>query len=235
MSLEPVEILAFGAHPDDIEIGLGGTVAKHIAAGHRVGLCDLTRGEMGTNGTPEERLTEAEDARACVGAAWRENLALPDRALGGPDHARLVVDVIRRARPRVIALPYWEDRHPDHTSASRLVSDAAFSAALRRYEPGAGEAWRVDWLCYYFINTTGPASFVVDVSVHYETKRRALACYRSQFAPQDADAVATRLTFPTFMRLIESRDTHFGALAGVSFAEGILVKDLIVRDGLLRR
>jgi bacillithiol biosynthesis deacetylase BshB1 len=235
MALEPVDIVAFGPHPDDIEIGLGGTIAKHAAGGQRVGLCDLTRGEMGSNGTPDERVGEAEEACRTLGARWRTNLALPDRALGGPDHVRQIVELVRQTRPAVIALPYWEDRHPDHTAASRLVTEGAFSAGLRRYEPEAGDAWRVDWLCYYFINTTGPASFVVDVSSQYETKQQALACYRSQFQPSGGDTVSTRLTLPTFLRLIESRDTQFGALAGVSFAEGVLVKDLIVRDGLLRR
>src|SRR4029077_20818770 len=99
-----VELLAFGPHPDDLEIGLGGTLAKHAALGHAVGLCDLTRGELASNGTPELRLREAEEARRVLGAAWRENLGLPDRAIGSsPDHARLVAELIRRCQPRVIA------------------------------------------------------------------------------------------------------------------------------------
>src|SRR5258705_7741850 len=110
---DAVDLLAFGPHPDDLEIGLGGTLAKHAALGHKVGLCDLTRGELASNGTPEERVKEAEDARRVLGAAWRENLGLPDRAIGStPDHARRVAESIRAARPRVIALPYWQDRHP---------------------------------------------------------------------------------------------------------------------------
>src|SRR5687767_15440811 len=113
-----VDLLAFGPHPDDLEIGLGGTLAKHAALGQSVGLCDLTRGEMASNGSPEERVKEAEDARKVLGAAWRENLAIPDRAIGKDvDHVRRAVELIRQSRPRAVALPYWHDRHPDHLAA----------------------------------------------------------------------------------------------------------------------
>ena len=233
MMAGPVDLLAVGPHPDDIEIGIGGIVAKHAALGHRVGLCDLTAGEMGSNGTIEERLAEAEAARAVLGAAWRVNLRLPDRAIGRhEDHLRQVAGLIRSARPRAVAIPYWSDRHPDHVAASQLLTEAVFSAGLRRF-PAAGEAWKPESVCYYFINDAGPASFVVDVSDHYPVKRRALACHASQFAPAAAGAVATRLTSTRFTQLIESRDAQFGALAGVAFAEGIVVKNPVVRPHLL--
>src|SRR5687767_15340895 len=133
-AVEAVEILAFGPHPDDIEIGIGATMAKHAALGHRVGLCDLTAGEMGSNGTVEERLAEAEAASKVLGAAWRVNLRLPDRAIGtSPDHQRAVAGLVRSARPRVVAIPYWSDRHPDHIAASHLLTEGVFSAGLRRY------------------------------------------------------------------------------------------------------
>jgi bacillithiol biosynthesis deacetylase BshB1 len=231
LNLQHIDLLVFGPHPDDIEIGFGGSVAAHAAGGFAVGLCDLTRGEMGTNGTPEERVAEAEEAARILGAAWRVNLGLPDRELrGDPTQVRAVTDLIRAARPRVIAAPYWEDRHPDHGAASRLVTDAAFNAGLRRY--GASHApWRPSRVCYYFINDSVPPSFVLDVSAHYDTKRRALASYRSQFAPSGTEAVETRLTSPLFLQLLESRDGHFGALAGVRFAEGVVVKaPVVVRD-----
>jgi bacillithiol biosynthesis deacetylase BshB1 len=232
--LDPVDVLAFGPHPDDIEIGIGATLAKHVARGSHVGLCDLTAGEMGSNGTVEERLAEAEAARAVLGAAWRTNLRLPDRAIGSqPDHTVRVVELIRRVRPRVIALPYWSDRHPDHVSASRLLTEAVFTAGLRRFTAAAGSAWKPTSTCYYFINDSATPSFVVDVSEQYETKRRALACHASQFRPAGADAVATRLTSTRFQQLIESRDAQFGAQAGVAFAEGIVVRQPIVRRDLL--
>jgi len=229
----PVDLLAIGPHPDDIEIGIGGIVAKHAALGFRVGLCDLTAGEMGSNGTVEERLAEAEAARGVLGAAWRVNLRLPDRAIGSNrDHERAVASLVRRARPKVVALPYWSDRHPDHVAASHLLTEGVFSAGLRRYSAD-GDAWKPESVCYYFINDSAPPSFVVDVSDHYETKRRALACHVSQFQPAQSDAVATRLTSATFRQLIESRDGQFGALAGVAFAEGIVVKHPVVRPHLL--
>lgn len=231
-SLEPVDLLAFGPHPDDIEIGIGGTIARHVALGYRVGLCDLTAGEMGSNGTVEQRLAEAEAARAVLGAAWRSNLRLPDRAIGSdPSHARVVAEVVRRVRPRTIALPYWSDRHPDHVAASQLLTEAVFNAGLRRY-PAEGEAWKPEWTCYYFINDSVAPSFVIDVSDHYEVKRKALACHVTQFAPAAADAVQTRLTSSRFQQLIESRDAQFGALAGVACAEGFVVKQPLLRPHL---
>jgi len=229
----PVDLLAIGPHPDDIEIGIGGIVAKHAALGHRVGLCDLTAGEMGSNGTVEERLAEADAARGVLGAIWRVNLRFPDRAIGGNrDHERAVASLVRRARPRVVALPYWSDRHPDHVAASHLLTEGVFSAGLRRYSAD-GDAWKPESVCYYFINDSAPPSFVVDVSEHYEIKRRALACHASQFQPSQTDAVATRLTSARFRQLIESRDAQFGALAGVAFAEGIVVKHPVVQPHLL--
>lgn len=228
-----VDLLAFGPHPDDLEIGLGGTIAKHAALGHVVGLCDLTRGEMSSNGTPDQRVREAEAARTVLGAAWRENLALPDRAIGSsPDHLRKIVELIRRARPRAIAVPYWHDRHPDHESSAALLRDAVFNAKLKRYE-AAGDPCQPEWVCHYFINDAAPASFVIDVSAHYDTKRKALACYVSQFS-RATDSADTRLNSPSFNQLIESRDAQFGALAGVWFAEGLVVNEPIVRAHLLK-
>jgi bacillithiol biosynthesis deacetylase BshB1 len=226
-----VDLLAFGPHPDDIEIGLGGTIARHVDLGVRVGLCDLTAGEMGSNGTVEERLAEADAAAAVLGSAWRINLRWPDRAIGGDDQVRSAVALIRQARPSTIAIPYGSDRHPDHVAASRVLSEAVFNSALRRYEPSIAP-WKPERVCYYFINDSAPPSFVIDVSGVYERKRRALACYASQFQPSAADAVDTRLTSPRFQQLIESRDAQFGALAGVQFAEGFVVRDPIVLQRL---
>lgn len=228
-----VEVLVFGPHADDAEIGLGGVIARHAAEGHAVGLCDLTRAELSSNGTPEERLLEAERAAALLGAAWRENLGLPDGGIDGSDgQVRAAVEIIRKARPQVVAVPYWNDRHPDHRAASTLLRKAVFNSGLRRYESDAAP-WRPEWTCFYFINDSTHPSFVVDVSAYYEKKRAALACYRSQFAIDDR-AVATRLNSPSFRQLIESRDAQFGALSGVEFAEGLIVREPIVRSGLLK-
>ena len=227
-----VDLLVFGPHPDDLEIGLGGSIAKHAALGHTVALCDLTRGEMSTNGTPDERVAEAEAARVVLGAASRDNLGLTDSDIGGdPSHLRDVVSYIRRIKPKTIAIPYGDDRHPDHVAAHRLLTRAAFLSGLSRY--GApGESWRADWVLSYFINDSAPPSFVIDVSATYEKKRAALACHRSQFQP--SSGTATRLTSPRFRQLIESRDAQFGALIGVDFAEGVVTREPIARQTLLK-
>lgn len=234
MTQAPVDLLVFGPHPDDLEIGMGGTIARHTAVGLTVALIDLTAGEMGSNGTPDVRMQESEAARLVLGARTRDNLRWADRRIGkDPAHLEQAVACIRAHRPRTIALPYWSDRHPDHVAASEVLTEAAFNAGLRRY-PGGGEAWKADWLCYYFINDSVPPSFAIDVSEYYEKKRQALDCHTSQFRPPDAATAATRLNTPLFRQLIESRDGQFGALTGCRWAEGFVVRDLQLRGSLIR-
>jgi bacillithiol biosynthesis deacetylase BshB1 len=188
---------------------------------------------MGSNGTIAERLAEADAACDVLGAAWRVNMRLPDRAIGtDATHMRSVAALVRRAQPRVVAISYWSDRHPDHVAASQLLTESIFNAGLRRYEAD-GDTWKPESVCYYFINDSAAPSFVVDVSQHYHIKRQALACFVSQFRPTQAGAVQTRLTSAAFMQLIESRDAQFGALVGVAFAEGIIVKQPVLRRHLL--
>lgn len=230
----PVDLLVVGPHPDDIEIGFGGSVAAHVAQGLRVGLVDLTRGELGSNGTPDEREAEGEAAREVLGAAWRTNLRWPDGAITGSERQILdLVRLVRSARPKTVVLPYRGDRHPDHVAASDVLTRGVFTSGLRRFDPST-PAWRPDWICYYFINDAIEPSFAIDVSPHYEIKRRALACHASQFAPQGAESVPTRLTASTFMQMIESRDAYLGARAGVAYAEGLLVRDPMLRTNALK-
>jgi N-acetylglucosamine malate deacetylase 1 len=233
-----IDLLVFGPHPDDIEIGFAGTIAVHAALGLRVGLCDLTRGELGSNGTPEERVAEGEAAARVLGASWRLNLEWPDGGItGSDDQIASAARLIRECRPRTIALPYWNDRHPDHRAASDVLTRAAFNAALRRFDAGpdvAHTAWRADWVCYYFINDSTDVSFAVDVSAQYPVKRQALACHRTQFAPEGAGSVATRLTVSGFNQLIESRDAHLGALVGVAYAEGVVVREPVLRPDVMK-
>ena len=246
-----VDLLVFGPHPDDIEIGFGGSVALHVARGFHVGLCDLTGGELGSNGTIEDRLAEAEAARAVLGASWRVNLGWPD---GGPydtpEHLDDVVRLLRACRPEVVAIPHWNDRHPDHRAASETLSRALFKAGLRRFRPHSsprpwlaealaraaeapeGTAWRPRCTCYYFINDEAPVSFGLDVSEVYEKKRQALACHATQFTQTGPDSVPTRLTASTFRQLIESRDARLGALAGVAHAEGVVIREPVLRTSL---
>ena len=232
-----VDLLVFGPHPDDIEIGAGGIVARPAALGFSVGLCDLTAGEMGSNGTVEDRLKESEEARKVLGASWRENLRWPDRRIGKDSaHLDSAVAFIRRHQPRVVAAPYWVDRHPDHGAASAVITEAVFNSGLRKYSVGgeAVEPWKVEWICYYFINDAVTPSYVVDVSDYYERKRQALDCHSSQFQPGPG-AVGTRLNTPLFRQLVESRDAQFGAQAGVTWAEGVVVREPVLRPTLFRK
>ena len=227
-----VDLLVFGPHPDDIEIGAGGTSRATRRSGCRVGLCDLTAGEMGSNGTVEERLTEAEAARQVLGAAWRENLRWPDRRIG-KDPAHL--DAGRRLHPPASAA----GRSPRRTGSIGIpITSPPAPFSPRRSSTAAcgaiaaeGEPWKAEWVCYYFINDSAAPSFVVDVSDYYERKRQALDCHASQFRA-GPDAVGTRLNTPLFRQLIESRDAQFGALAGVTWAEGIVVREPVVRPTL---
>ena len=195
-----VDLLVFGPHPDDLEIGLGGSIAKHVALGHRVALCDLTRGELGTNGTPEDRLAEAEAARVVLGAS----LARQPRPPGRRHRRRAVTPAskwstcIRRAETQNDrGVPYGRDRHPDHVAASRLLTRAAFLSGLTRYA-ATGEKWRADWLLYYFINDSTRPSFVVDVSATLRNQARRAGlpsiAVRAAVDRRDGDAAEHRRT-----------------------------------------
>ena len=229
-----VDLLVFGPHPDDIEIGFGGAVALHVARGFAVGLCDLTQGELGSNGTVADRLAEAEAARAVLGAEWRVNLGWPDGGIyDTPEHVLEIVRLVRAARPRVVAIPYWDDRHPDHRAASETLRRAVFKSGLRRFAVDDDvPSHRPERVCFYFINDEAPVSFGLDVSSVYDKKRQALDCHRTQFTAVDADSVPTRLTAPTFRQLIESRDAHLGARTGVAYAEGVIVREPMLRRSL---
>lgn len=229
-----LDLLAIGPHPDDVELGMGGTLARQNAAGYRTAILDLTRGEMGSNGTPSQRVAEGEAAARILGCAWRSNLSLPDRGLDprDPDQLLRLVNAIRAAQPRVVAVNWGVDRHPDHRSACQLVEEALFTAGLRRYETEL-EAHRPERLFYYFINDEQEPSFYVDITSHFRIKFESLFAHASQFQREPAD-VETRLNRKAGLPyLVESRDRLFGAKAGVEYAEGFLVRQpLLVSDPL---
>ncbi|WP_139999522.1 bacillithiol biosynthesis deacetylase BshB1 [Paenibacillus paridis] len=222
---EALDILVFGAHADDAEIGMGGTIAKHVQAGLRVGVCDLTEAEMSSNGTVELRKKEASDASHVLGLAMRSNLGLPDRGLEpSKQQIERIVAEIRKHQPRVVFAPYWVDRHPDHVAASRLIEEAVFNAKLRRYMPEL-PAVSVSQLIYYYINDVDQVSLIVDISEFQETKRNALLAYRSQFdaAAAGSDRVATPLT-NHYVERVEARDSLLGQTRGWAYAEGFAIK-----------
>lgn len=217
----PLDLLIFGAHPDDAEIGMAGTIVKHTDAGLRVGVCDLTLAEMSSNGTVSLRQEEASRASEAMGLAMRSCLKLPDRGLTPSDeHIAAVAAEIRRWKPRIVFAPYWEDRHPDHIACSRLVQEAVFNAKLRRYMPEL-EAHTVAETYFYFINDLAECDALVDISGVYERKTAALKAYRSQFEPSGADAVSTPLT-QGYVERVEARDRLLGQKRGVAYAEGFV-------------
>lgn len=225
MKREPLDILIFGAHPDDAEIGMGGTIAKHTAAGCKVGICDLTNAELSSNGTVHTRQREAEEASAILGLAMRSNLGLPDRGLYVTrEHLDAITLEIRKHRPKIVFAPYWQDRHPDHVACSQLLQEAVFNAKLRRYLPET-EAVTVQQFYFYFINDVYEANLLVDVSAHYEQKLASLQAYRSQFeaSGQGNDYVATPLN-QGYLERVEARDRLLGQKRMVPYAEGFVSK-----------
>lgn len=229
-AFEPLDMLIFGAHPDDAEIGMGGTIARHAAAGYRIGICDLTRAEMSSNGTVERRSAEAEAASRALKLAVRTNLDLPDRGLFlQPDYIERIAAEIRRWRPRIVFAPYWEDRHPDHVACSRLVQEAVFNAKLRRYMPDL-PAHTVQETYFYFINDVYEPDLMVDVSEVYHQKQEALKAYASQFEmPTSGDVVATPLN-QGYLERVEARDRLLGQRRSLGYAEGFVSKLPLLAD-----
>ncbi|MDR6549502.1 bacillithiol biosynthesis deacetylase BshB1 [Paenibacillus qinlingensis] len=219
---EHVDILIFGAHADDAEIGMGATIAKHTERGLRVGLCELTYAEMSSNGTVETRLEEAAEAAKILGVAVRTNLGLPDRGLFiNAQNIERITQEIRKFRPRIVFAPYWQDRHPDHIACSMLVQEAVFNAKLRKYLPET-EAVNVEQLFFYFINDVYEANAIVDVTDTYDKKMAALRAYQSQFVT-GANSVVTPLT-QGYVERVEARDRIMGQRRQLTYAEGFVSK-----------
>lgn len=223
--LRTVDVLAVGAHPDDVELGCGGTLAALARRGRTFGILDLTRGEAGTRGTPETRAVEAAEAARILGAAFRETLDLGDGALRTDREAELlVVDVVRRRRPRLVLAQWERDRHPDHGRASRLVTEAAFYAGLRSLATGL-PAHRPQQVVYFPSSFAPEPDFLVDITASFSTKLAAVRAYRTQFHAAAGAAEGESETFissKTFFDAIEAQARAFGRLSNVDFAEGFV-------------
>jgi bacillithiol biosynthesis deacetylase BshB1 len=222
---QQLDILIFGAHPDDAEIGMGATIFKHTNAGYRIGVCDLTYAEMSSNGNRETRKQEADAAADILGLTIRTNLGLPDRGLFVcQEQIEAIVLEIRKFKPRIVFAPYWEDRHPDHIVCSHLVQQAVFNAKLRKYLPDES-AVTLEHLYFYFINDVYAADLMVDVSECYAPKLNALRAYRSQFlsVPVEGDYVPTPIN-QGFIQALEARDRLLGQKRQISYAEGFVSK-----------
>lgn len=216
--MSKADILAIGAHSDDVEIGMGGTLAKWIDEGMTAVICDLTKAELSSNGTPENRLIEAENAAGILGVNERINLDLGDRNITADIHTiERVVKVIRDVRPKIVFCPYYEDRHPDHIHAAKLVIEAVFSARIRKFKTGQEPHKTI--LYHYMINGIHKPDFVVDITDFSEQKVSALSSYKSQFTP--VDGVQTPLT-DDYIETVISRDKVFGKEVEVKMAEGFI-------------
>ena len=221
---ESADIIFFGAHPDDVELSCGGTVAKCVKDGLRVAIVDLTRGEMGTRGTPQTRKREAANAARVLGATFRQQLDFQDGNLQtGREQELQIIEILRRATPRLVVAPYPDDRHPDHTRTGRIVTEASFYAGLRALETGL-RAHRPQTVLYYLQNYMFTPSFVVDVTKHWKTKMRSVAAYKSQFHDPKSKEPHTFISDPKFLDMIDARGRHFGALIGASYGEAFVTK-----------
>ena len=223
MQGKSLDILAFGAHADDVKIGMAGTIAKLTAEGYRVGICDLTDADLSSNGNVALRKAEAAKAADVLGVSYRTSLGFPDRGLYLKDeYIRKIADIIRQHKPKLVFAPFLEDRHPDHGNCARLVEEAVFSAGIKKYETESSEPHRVNRLYFYMINGFHKPDFTVDISMSMEKKIAALQSYKSQF-----DRTDTSYDTPLvngYIETVEARERMFGKLVNVTYAEGFKTK-----------
>ena len=219
-----LHILAFGAHADDVEIGMGGTIAKLASEGKRIGICDLTDADLSSNGNAALRKEEAAHAAEILKVSVRKSLGFPDRGLfQSEQYIRTIAGVIRAYRPRIVFAPYFEDRHPDHGNCARLVEEAVFSAGIKKYKTdGENQPHRVERIYFYMINGFHNPDFTIDISTVIDKKLSALRAYKSQFEKTE-QSIETPLV-NGYIETVEARERMFGKLVGVSYAEGFKTK-----------
>ena len=226
------DILAFGVHPDDVELGCSGTLIATVAQGKKVVVVDLTRGELGTRGTPETRDVEAANAAKAMGVHARENLQMADGFFQNDENnIRKVISVIRKYQPEIVLCNAPEDRHPDHGRSSRLVSDAAFLSGLRKLETTSDnetqKEWRPNYVFHYIQDRYLKPDFLFDISDHFEQKIKAILCYTTQFNTTDNSEPQTYISNPDFLDVIKARALMFGKRIGVKYAEGYLTTKMV--------
>lgn len=228
-----LDILAFGAHPDDVELAASGTLIRAARGGSSTGVITLTRGEMGTRGTLKSRAAEFDAAAAVLGLAHHEMLSLPDGRLTPDEASRLlIVHEIREHTPRIILLPWPEDRHPDHGATSKMVQEAAFLSGLHKLDTGQ-EPHRPAELVYYMSSWEFEPSFIVDISDFIEEKRRAILAYKTQVFNADYAGTEppTFIASEHFQELLFSRMAHYGHLIGKRYGEPFRIRGLLeVKD-----
>jgi len=219
-----IDVLAFGPHPDDVEIFCGGVVITLAALGYRTGIVDLTRGELASQGDVDERAREAEAASSVMGLTLRDNLGLPDGFIdAAPDspHLPIVVAALRAHRPELVLIPWFEERHPDHVAAAGLLTRALFFAGLSKFEtPGEAAPFSVRQVLHYEMRYRMTQSFIVDTTQAWERKVRAIECHQSQITRRDPEA-STLISSKLAIEAIEARDRQRGSEIGVRFGEAL--------------
>ena len=227
-----LDILAIFAHPDDVELAVGGTLLKLKHLGYKTGALDVTQGDMGTRGTVEGRAEEAADAAKILKLDVRENLGLPDGHVFADDESRMkLVRVLRRLKPKVIFTHQDNDPHPDHNHIVQLVRESARLASMRRYdEETGGEKIAVPIVAHNIFSRLVSPSFVVDISDFLEEKIAAIRAHRSQFYDPNSTEPETRLTDKNFLAQYESRSRYFGSLVGVTAGEPFYVREALNVD-----
>lgn len=224
-----LDILVLAAHPDDAELGCGGTIAKHTSLGHKVGIIDFTLGELGTRGTPQTRQQEATESARILGVSLRENLQLKDGFFQNDAASQLVVlKVIRKYQPRIILANAVYDRHIDHAKGASLAYDASFLSGLIKIqsEDDAGKmqsAWRPEAVYHYVQSQFIKPDFVVDISNEWESKMKAIKVFKSQFFDPQSNEPETYISKPGFLKMLEARAVEYGHAIGVTYGEGFTV------------
>ncbi|HAL82432.1 MAG TPA: bacillithiol biosynthesis deacetylase BshB1 [Mucilaginibacter sp.] len=233
-----LDILVISVHPDDAELGCGGTILKHIASGKKVGIVDLTQGELGTRGSAEIRIKEAAAAARILGLSVRENLGLPDGFFQNTREYQLkVIEAIRKYQPEIVITNALRDRHPDHGRANELVETSAFLSGLRKVETYFKGELQTEWrpaLVLHFIQDYHiKPDFVVDVTAYWEKKIESIFAYGSQFHnPEWEDEPQTYISSPDFLQGIEARAIEFGKSIRVKYAEGFTSKKILGVESL---
>ncbi|HEU4594362.1 MAG TPA: bacillithiol biosynthesis deacetylase BshB1 [Pyrinomonadaceae bacterium] len=224
-----LDVLAAYSHPDDAELTAAGTLLKLKSLGYRTGVLDMTRGEMGTRGTPEGRAEEAREAARLMKLDTRLNLEQPDGHVWlNEDARRAMVRVIRKYRPRVIFTAHWDDPHPDHAATARIVREAARLASMRRYDEEAGQgAVPMPALAHSVYSRLVVPSFIVDISEFVEDKFRAIRAHGSQFFDPNSNEPQTRISEEGFLKQLEHRMRYYGSLIGVAAGEAFYVREAL--------
>jgi bacillithiol biosynthesis deacetylase BshB1 len=226
----PVDILAFGPHPDDVELTMGGTLLKLHSLGYRTGIVDLPAGEMGTRGTREDRAREAAAAGKLLNASVRENLDLGDGGLiVSAETKRAVVEAIREHKPKLVFTNYPENNHPDHAASGTLVAEAAYLAGLGKYVAG-GEPHRPNCVLYYLVPHKIAPSFVIDITPFHDAKMRAVRAYASQLHSDEQAGPETYISQPGFLNRMEAIDRYHGALIDTDFGEAFYLREAMKVD-----